>query len=181
MSKFHSTLVALMLSTFMTAFSGAGSEGDVFRGVVMEITDLGSCSGCSRSIERALERITGVVAATLDSRDSTVTITSATGVLLEEAVLRRAVRDVGYSAGTAEFWIVGELELRAGSQWLILEGGREIEVLGWPRSIGEPVPAGSVVHVRGSITPSSEGAEVGVTVLEGTVLEDTVLEPSGLD
>jgi copper chaperone CopZ len=105
-----------------------GSGADPFLGVALEISDLGGCRGCARSIERALGRLPGVRTAELDPDLPVVCISAAAeDLLLDEAPLRQAVKDVGYTSGAAHYRLTGSLRRR--SRLALLELGPEVTVL----------------------------------------------------
>jgi copper chaperone CopZ len=89
-------LATLVLSLFISAT--ASSEGS-FQGATVEITDLGSCTGCVGGITRAMKRIDGVVDVVLEE-EGTIRVTAEDGIWIDPDDLRNIVRNAGYTAGT---------------------------------------------------------------------------------
>lgn len=76
----------------------AATHGDLL-GLAIEITDLGACRGCANSIVKALLRVAGVIEARLHDSEPRIDVIVNRADRPEEAELRTAVRDVGYTAG----------------------------------------------------------------------------------
>jgi copper chaperone CopZ len=96
-------------------------------GATLEIEDLGGCAGCAGGIVRKLEKLEGVMAASLDAEKAVIRVVVEPGVWLEMEELRDLVRNVGYTAGRIELRSSGHLEV---------EGG---QVLFFPASLGDGV------------------------------------------
>ncbi|HVS12725.1 MAG TPA: endonuclease/exonuclease/phosphatase family protein [Thermoanaerobaculia bacterium] len=67
--------------------------------VEIEITDLGECRSCAAGITRGLERVEGVLKATLHPTEPRVLVTIGSGESPDPERLRDVVRSAGYTAG----------------------------------------------------------------------------------
>ena len=81
----------------------------VIEGIV-EVDDLGSCSGCANSVARALKRVDGVVEATLHDDPAGVALELSSTVEVDMSSLRQSVRDVGFDVGAIWLRIEGEIQ-----------------------------------------------------------------------
>lgn len=104
-------LATLVLSLLISV--GATSTEGSFQGATVEITDLGSCTGCVGGITRAMKRIDGVVDAALEE-GSTIRVTAEDGIWIDPDQLRDIVRNAGYTAGTVASVCRGTLARREG-------------------------------------------------------------------
>jgi copper chaperone CopZ len=162
----RATLASLLL--LVPCMAGAGNlslgaacesaaAGEPFVGVALEISDLGGCRGCARSIERALGRSKGVLAAELDPDLPVVCIAAGPSILLDEASLRQAVKDVGYTSGVAQYRVAGGL--LEGTHTLVLEPGAGVTIVlvDPEQKLADLALAGERVLVAGELAAQPEG------------------------
>jgi copper chaperone CopZ len=119
-------LATLVLS--LLVFTAANSTGGSFQGATIEITDLGSCTGCVGGITRAMKRIDGVVDAALEE-GSTIQVTAEDGVWIDPDELRDIVRNAGYTAGTVASVCRGTLAKKEGRAFFTAASAPEEESL----------------------------------------------------
>jgi len=105
-------VLSLLLSTAATSTEGS------FQGATVEITDLGSCTGCVGGITRAMKRIDGIVDAALEE-GSTIRVTAEDGIWIDPDELRDIVKNAGYTAGTVVSVCRGTLAKQEGRAFFI--------------------------------------------------------------
>ncbi len=115
-------LATLILSLLVAAAPAAA--GSPFHGATVEITDLGTCTGCAGSVLRAMKRIDGVADAALEE-GGVVRVTAEEGVWIDPGELRHIVRNAGYTAGTVASFCRGTLTREEGKVSFTAAAARE--------------------------------------------------------
>jgi copper chaperone CopZ len=105
-------MLATLVLSLLVSTAAASTEGS-FQGATVEITDLGSCTGCVGGITRAIKRIDGVVDAALEE-GGTIRVTAEDGTWIDPDELRDIVRNAGYTAGTVTSVCRGTLARKEG-------------------------------------------------------------------
>lgn len=107
--------VSNMLTTLVLSLllSSAATAESPFQGATVEITDLGSCTGCAGGITRAMKRIDGVLDAALEE-GGVIRVTTKDGIWIDPGELRDIVRNAGYTAGTVASVCRGTLAKKEG-------------------------------------------------------------------